>query len=154
MFAGYEEDLLLHAFEQPVERVKFFRRREVRQIAGVENEIGRLRQRLDAGDGLLQCGRDVSVDAFLAEADVRITDLRYPRTQGQSVSGERPLRFLDFPARGFFNQRRSGGRGFMSVLISDLRFQFSDPPSQRRDGLFHLVGSVARRDVFGTVPIE
>lgn len=33
-------------------------------------------------------------------------------------------------------------------------FQFGDARAQRRDGLLEFGGSVARRDVFGTVPIE
>src|SRR5690348_1097245 len=48
--------------------------RELRDVAGVQNERGALRQRIDLRDGLLQGGGDVLV-RFLAEADVAVAHL-------------------------------------------------------------------------------
>lgn len=64
----------LTIFQNLLERVEFLRLREVGEIAGVENEIRRRRQRVDLGHRFLQGAEHILV-CFLVEPNVAVADL-------------------------------------------------------------------------------
>ncbi len=75
MLAGNEEDLLwFGAHQHLVQRVEFGGLRGVAEVAGVNDEVGLLRQGVDLVDGGLQGGGDIGVRG-LAEAHVAVADL-------------------------------------------------------------------------------
>ena len=75
VLAGDEEDLLrLRGLQHLVERVVFAGFGRVAEIAGVNDEVGLLRERVDLGDGGFESGGDIGVGG-LVEAHVGVADL-------------------------------------------------------------------------------
>ena len=75
VLAGDEEDLFRFAvLEHLLEIVELLRLRELREIAGVEDEIGCLRERVNAGDCFAEGRGDIRVGRFV-EADMAVADL-------------------------------------------------------------------------------
>src|SRR5262249_55577418 len=76
VLAGDVEDLLhARALEHLVAGVELLRFRQVRDVAGVDQEVGRRLEGVDAGDRLPERAGDVGV-LRLVEADVAVADLR------------------------------------------------------------------------------
>ena len=66
VLAGHVEDLAdLDPLEDLGDGVELLRLREVGEVAGVDQEVGRLRQRVDPGHGLLERGGHVACSASL-----------------------------------------------------------------------------------------
>src|SRR5207248_3222517 len=75
MLAGHIEDLArFGALEHLIDRVEFRGFGQVAEVAGVNDEVGRLRHRVDAVDGLLEGGGHIRVWRFV-EPDVAVADL-------------------------------------------------------------------------------
>ncbi len=85
VLARHEEYLShLRASQNLVHRVELRRLRQMTQIARVQNERRRCRQRVDPRDGFLQCANHVFV-RFLAESNVAVADL--DKAQGPLALG-------------------------------------------------------------------
>ena len=96
MLAGHVEDLAdLDLLEDLGDGVELLGRREVGEVAGVDQEIGPLRQGVDPGHGLLERGGHGLLVRVLAEPDVAVADLdkrEAARPRLSSVLAEGPGR--------------------------------------------------------------
>ena len=87
--------------ENLLERVEFFRFREMGEIAGVKDEVRRGGQCVDLGYRFLQCTHHVLV-GFLVEANVTVADLHE-----REVSGNRGF---GFGGDGIGRPQNAGGK--------------------------------------------
>ena len=95
VLAGHEEDLLGFAvLEHLLEIVELLGLRELREIAGVQDEIRRLRQRIDPRDGLAEGRGDIGIRR-LVKADVAVADLH--EVERRRAAGS-PRRWRCLPA--------------------------------------------------------
>ena len=121
VLAWHVEDLAdLDPLEDLGDGVELLGCREVGEVAGVDQEVGSLRQGVDPGHGLLKRGGHALLVRVLAEPDVAVADLdereaARPRPPGalaedarrEDSAADRPERPVPAQAMHFKNPRRS-----------------------------------------------
>src|SRR5690242_2879647 len=94
MLARHEEHRQPKLFQHLLGVIELLIAGELRDVAGVNDEIGPVRQRLHLGDGFAEGSTSVGI-GWLVEADVAVADLRKRERLGDHVLGGRGKRCVE-----------------------------------------------------------